>query len=84
MVALSVSTSANTSSLFTVSPRALFHATIFPSVMVSLSNGILISLAPWGKATFATVVGDDLVTATSTCSVDAGAVAAVSPSNNDL
>src|ERR1700761_4893338 len=53
IVALSVSTSAKTSSLFTASPTFLFQLTILPSVMVSLNKGILISLAPAGNATFA-------------------------------
>ena len=45
MVALSVSTSARLSSLFTLSPTFLFHLTIFPSVIVSLRSGILMTSA---------------------------------------
>ncbi len=56
MVALSVSTSQSTSSDFTASPTFLFHETIFPSVIVSLKSGILISLAPAGNSTFAVLV----------------------------
>ena len=45
MVALSVSTSASTSSLFTTSPTFFNHAAILPSFMVSLSRGIRITSA---------------------------------------
>ena len=45
MVALSVSTSANKSPDFTLSPIFLCQATITPSVMVSLIRGILITSA---------------------------------------
>ncbi len=50
MVALSVSTSARLSSDFTVSPTFLFHATIFPSVIVSLNKGIRITVTPKEEA----------------------------------
>ena len=43
MVALSVSTSAMTSPLSTLSPTFFFHFTSVPSVIVSLSLGIVIS-----------------------------------------
>ena len=45
IVALSVSTSAITSSDFTISPTFLCHAAITPSFMVSLNKGILIASA---------------------------------------
>src|ERR1700710_1802198 len=45
MVALSVSTSANESSDFTLSPTLKFHLLITPSVIVSLKAGIRITVA---------------------------------------
>ena len=45
MVALSVSTSANESSDFTLSPTLKFHLFITPSVMVSLRAGMRITVA---------------------------------------
>ena len=45
MVALSVSTSANKSPDFTLSPTFLCHSTITPSVIVSLIRGMRITSA---------------------------------------
>ena len=51
MVALSVSTSAKESSVFTRSPTCLFQTTIFPSFIVSLNNGIRITVRSFGIVT---------------------------------